>query len=955
MIQEETDLETGVRSINDIIRYRYSIPTYQRGYRWTKTNVMQLLNDIYEGKDVESLNFSKEDISEINSYHTHQEALLARIATQHERTRIWSSKQEYTYCIQPLVVANKQIAEGNDFYTVIDGQQRLTTISIMLAALQCLIAKDNDHAHYAKIQLDYQSRAKSAQLINAFYEAKPLEILKQEYCGDIDFDYMIWAYETALEYFGKSGKKFAEIFEKNVITEYYKYLQFVLLNCVQFIWYDASVAVQGSNEQKVFANFNTGKLPLTNAELIKAIFMNPANFGEVISKENKIKDRQITISEKWDAIETALHDSDFWAFVPHPNQYDFSIVDRSSGKYDETRIDVIFDFLVRKNNIAQPYSSTDEYATFIAIDKWISDKIKGKENKREIMDDCWNEVQRIFSSLRELFEDKSNAGKLYNLIGAYIYASNLRKDDGIFYTSVRSNNMVYMTKTDKYLEVFDFLNALSQAPRNRRIIQLYRKLKEMIFDTSEIGEFIRHIRYSDNDNDKISACLLVYNILKLNQSNGVGSRFNFLQFAKKTWQREHIFATQNEGVLKNDLFRKAILENLLVGIEHFNDEDGIKNNSYIKYHNYRDRGDELKFPEKSTDESIEAYINKNSDVRFIKEAEEMLLRYHYIKKAEIFSNPEKLKGWCSMPERTRFVDSIINYRCENKFFFTEIAIESNVIKAIEECKNQTDIEKFKQEILGSLQKNLLMDFTTQINNIFKDYTNTQQISPYNFLFVSEQDQDSLQKRLKDNIVKAYKNKLRGLIWFTNEDKDAILSANNKESEYINRYYALKEKGHRQLIDTIDNDVNEEVDDDNISDTPKLTEDKCIKSLNIFHDADLSFVLNAIALNKKAMYEKVNQFFEQGGSYCIKLADDSMGNMALLSGSDNAGISNNSFSKKSEVIYTKSKIGSFIPLETLMVFTGAYSTGNVTVKEWLPESRLIYLKEIITTLKTLEGM
>ena len=955
MIKEEIYLETGVRSINDIIQYRYSIPTYQRGYRWTKTNVTQLLNDIYEGKDIESLNFSQKDISDINSFHTHHEALLARVATQHERTRIWSSRNECTYCIQPLVVANKQITEGNDFYTIIDGQQRLTTISIMLAALQCLMVKNSDHAHFAKIQLEYQSREKSAQLINAFYEAKPIEILKKEYCGDIDFDYMIWAYETALQYFGKTGEKFVEIFEKDEITEYYKYLQFVLLNCVQFIWYDASEAVQSSNEQKVFANFNTGKLPLTNAELIKAIFMNPANFGEVTSKENKIKDRQIIISEKWDAIETALHDSDFWAFVPHPNQYDFNLADRSAGKYDETRIDVIFDFLVRKNNIAQPYSSTDEYATFIAIDKWISDKLKGNENKRDIMDDCWNEVQRIFSSLRELFEDKSNAGKLYNLIGAYIYASNLRKDDGLFYTSVRSNNMVYMAKKDKYLEVFDFLNALSQAPRNRRVIQLNRKLKEMIFGNSEIGEFIRSIRYSDNDNDKISACLLVYNILKLNQSNGAGSRFNFLQFAKKTWQREHIFAAQNEGVLNNYLFRKAILEDLLAGIEHFNDEDGIKNNSYIKYHNYCDRGDESKFPEKSTDESIEAYINKNSDVKFLKEAHEMLLRYHYIKEAETFSNPEKLTGWCLLPQRTRFVDSIINYRCENRFFFTEIAIESNVIKEIEDHKNQTDIEKFKQEILCGLKKNLMMDFTTQINNVFKAYINTQQISPYNFLFDLDQDQDSLQKRLKDNIVKAYKNKLRRLIWFTNEDRDAILSANNKVIEYTNRYDAFKEKGHRQLLDTINSDVNEETDDDNISDTPKLTEDQCIKTLNIFNDADINFILNAIVLNKKAMYQKVNQFFSQGGSYCIKLADHSMGNMALLSGSDNAGISNISFSKKSEAIYEKSKKGNFIPLETLMVFTGAYSTGHVTVKEWLPKSRLTYLKEIITTLKTLEEM
>lgn len=32
------------------------------------------------------------------------------------------------------------------------------------------------------------------------------------------------------------------------------------------------------------------------------------------------------------------------------------------------------------------------------------------------------------------------------------------------------------------------------------------------------------------------------NILKLNEAKGTGSRFNFLEFANNTWQREHVFA-----------------------------------------------------------------------------------------------------------------------------------------------------------------------------------------------------------------------------------------------------------------------------------------------------------------------------------------------------------------------------------------------------------------------------
>ena len=65
------------------IRVSFYIPSYQRGYRWSETEVVRLLDDIYQnGKK--------------------------------------------NYCLQPVVVRKKE-----DQYELIDGQQRLTTLYLI--------------------------------------------------------------------------------------------------------------------------------------------------------------------------------------------------------------------------------------------------------------------------------------------------------------------------------------------------------------------------------------------------------------------------------------------------------------------------------------------------------------------------------------------------------------------------------------------------------------------------------------------------------------------------------------------------------------------------------------------------------------------------------------------------------------------------------------------------------
>ena len=80
----EENIQLGEKLVGEI-EGEYYVPSYQRGYRWDETQVCQLLNDITENGDK-------------------------------------------AYCLQPLVVRKKV----NGAFELIDGQQRLTTIYILM-------------------------------------------------------------------------------------------------------------------------------------------------------------------------------------------------------------------------------------------------------------------------------------------------------------------------------------------------------------------------------------------------------------------------------------------------------------------------------------------------------------------------------------------------------------------------------------------------------------------------------------------------------------------------------------------------------------------------------------------------------------------------------------------------------------------------------------------------------
>ena len=318
-----------MRSIEKLRGYNFLIPSYQRGYRWEKREVEDLLNDIYEFKQ---------------------------------------NNNEGFYCLQPLVL--KEISDKNNIYEVIDGQQRLTTIYLILKYLKSKnIIEENIYT------ITYSTREDSKEFLEKKLVYKELsEEEKKEYIKHIDFEYMYEAYKIINEWFNTDEKE-KEIRDILLANETDK------KSSVQFIWYEPDNA----NPIEIFTRINIGKIPLTNSELIKALFLQKANFKYDDKKDNDKFDKdlyehtQIEIASEWDYIENTLQNNRFWGFINNDiNQ-----------KYN--RIDYIFEIVSDKllkndEEISEEDKKeigADKYKTF----RYFYKKWKNNDDKMSFMKD----------------------------------------------------------------------------------------------------------------------------------------------------------------------------------------------------------------------------------------------------------------------------------------------------------------------------------------------------------------------------------------------------------------------------------------------------------------------------------------------------------------------------------------------------------------------------------------
>lgn len=480
-----------LKSISELLKMKFFIPNYQRGYRWTDQQVKDLLNDIWE--------FSKK-----------------------------KNKEYEFYCVQPLVVRQmlekdikaNSLSENDIWYEVIDGQQRLTTIFIILSVLKD--ALDILGLPTQLYTLRYE-RSTDDMNISAFLQnVNELESVDDSY---IDFYHISNAYFTIKDWLKKNSVNkdvFCNVLLKSEMDSQNPARD--KANNIRFIWYESV----NEDPIKVFTRLNIGKISLTNAELIKALFLNRNNFAE---NDENVKLRQQEIASEWDNIEYMLQNNEFWLFL------------HEKGYERPTRIDFIFDLICDNNSLKLPDNQldaigADDYRTF----RYFYEYFKSSSSD---IDKCWKEVKNYFQTFSEWFNDL----EFYHYIG-YLVANekNEKTENGNLLTSL-------VEKWNNTSDKGSFVKFLKTQIKKR-----IDKCPQLDFQYKIDG----------SDKGKCKPILLFHNIQTVINQNynqlkndkyetGVFYKFPFHLYKNEGWDVEHInsnttnpeedFDTQKEWLL----------------------------------------------------------------------------------------------------------------------------------------------------------------------------------------------------------------------------------------------------------------------------------------------------------------------------------------------------------------------------------------------------------------------
>ena len=283
----------------------FFVPFYQRGYRWGRLEVEHLLDDI-------------------------------------------SQSEGERYYLQPVVVK----AAGEDRWELVDGQQRLTTLYLILRYINRHVLQADE----LRFRLDYETRPGSP----AF-----LDDPNDEHAADnIDFFHINQSATTIRQWFERQPNRMQAGID--LYTAFSKR--------VRVIWYEAPATADSTT---LFTRLNVGRIPLTDAELVKALILSRSRAADGTT------DRSREIAAQWDLFERDLRAAEVWAFA--------------TGSADDppTRIGLLLD------SIAGTIPASPPFHTFDVLRKEIdapggADKVWKKIVDRHSLVIGWYEDRDLF-------------------------------------------------------------------------------------------------------------------------------------------------------------------------------------------------------------------------------------------------------------------------------------------------------------------------------------------------------------------------------------------------------------------------------------------------------------------------------------------------------------------------------------------------------------------------------
>lgn len=316
------------------------IPSYQRGYEWDADDIRILLDDI------------------------------AKFATA-------GLDNDKFYCLQHITLIKKKDKDGHTFYNIVDGQQRITTLAIILS-------------FYGKGQmfenkLRYEVRTETGKFLRDYiftqkywsenYSEKPRH--KDEY-------YIMQTADIVRKWESETPK------QKNISLE-----DFIdaLLAKVKIIVNDVS-----GNEETVFANINGVKAELDGADLLRAVQITRSAEEKYensdIHRENKVNEFRVKMGMELDAI-------NLWCNIPEVRKYlELFLPDNAFEKSGFFVKDHPIDYLYRM--MYEIHSDKTAKFEFRFFEYGLDKNSKNNDDNWEM----YEELKNIYSSLYDWYGDK---------------------------------------------------------------------------------------------------------------------------------------------------------------------------------------------------------------------------------------------------------------------------------------------------------------------------------------------------------------------------------------------------------------------------------------------------------------------------------------------------------------------------------------------------------------------
>lgn len=454
-------MNENLKSIEELLDFNFRIDAYQRGYRWDTSQVYSLLTDI------------DEFMPEFQSF----------------------------YCLQPLVI--RKIDDTT--YELIDGQQRTTTISLIL-----MYFKSKSY------QLLYTTRNTEDNGINSFIERIPTlpiptfsipEVIDS--FGEIDsLIFNFWKENIIVDspeintvdnfYFYKNYVVISNWFSQ-LDTEAIEIFKHKLYHQTKVIWYVEDDASDDIQIIEKFINFNEGKIELEQAELIKALFvLDIAKTPNAVQRQYE----ENQFADDWNLIEHQMSDQKFWQFV-------------TSNKNDENLANKINLLFQLHNGFGK---SEDKFYNYRKYENAFKNNVES--NKPD-----WANITQLYNNLEEWFFDRTS----YHLIGTIIHLTD-----------------------------FNISKVLEMANESSTKTVFRNKLRGLISDEFSKEKYeLEKIKYGDSAVFKI---LFLYNIA-LTETEDLETFFPFYRFYEtKSWNIEHILAKNDDGLDSFEEFNNFYLD-----------------------------------------------------------------------------------------------------------------------------------------------------------------------------------------------------------------------------------------------------------------------------------------------------------------------------------------------------------------------------------------------------------